>query len=65
MTTEQAQQRLEEIRRLLMEKDKAEQVVKAIDEQINELAGVEQESRPTTRKPLTRNRFRSLCGVPT
>lgn len=62
MTTEQAQQRLEEIRRLLMEKDKAEQIVKAIDLRIAHLAGHDNE-RKTTRRQLSKKEFLAM-GAP-
>lgn len=61
--TQQAEERLEEIRRLLMERERRSRELSEIDAQISELAGIEKESRPTHRKPLSRDAFKQLCGV--
>lgn len=63
MTTEQAVSRLEEIKRLLLEREQRARELSAIDAQIAYLAGIETESRPSRRKPLSRDAFKQLCGV--
>lgn len=63
MVPEQAQERLEAIRRLLAERERCAKAVEAIDQQIRELADVEMERRPLKRRPLSREDIRRLSGV--
>lgn len=63
MKPEQAQERLEEIRCLLLERERRALELSALDAQIAELAGIEKEHRPASRKPLSREAFKQLCGV--
>lgn len=61
MTTEQAQQRLEEIRRLLMQREKAAKVVQDIDTQIASLAGAAVKLQPPQNQHLSKNDFLSIA----
>lgn len=62
MTTEQAQQRLEEIRRLLIQKDKAAKVIQDIDAQIATLAGGTAKTCAPQSQQLSKNDFISISG---
>lgn len=55
MKPEQAQERLEEIKRLLFEREKQFRALSEIDAQIAELAGVRSEKKQSTRRTSPRD----------
>lgn len=61
MTTEQAQQRLEEIRRLLMQREKAAKVVDDIDMQISSLAGATIKPYAPNSQKISKNDFIAIA----
>lgn len=62
MTTEQAQKRLEEIRRLLMQKDKAAKIIQDIDAQIATLAGGIAKTCAPQSQQISKNDFIAISG---